>query len=244
MVGWRGAVSLGVVLLLVAGCSADATSSSPESPSRNSQGGESPTVGTIPSSSPAAPSVEHRASEPTEVDAPGIVFTEGHLNVTVAGREVTISAEEWNTISRDSRVPHDIGVTLDPDFHAAQPSRNRFQYLADKLLPFIPDQFYPLGIIADASEQEVVAVVALFNNTDDTYEVSGLTVKVIQEPPTTVVAEATYYGGADQGLVVPGVNVTFLRLALPAVASSPEQAVTTTYDFSWAALRNCGTGPC
>ena len=95
-------------------------------------------------------SVASRAPRPIQTDVPGIQFTKGSISVTLYNHTFQIAARDWNTITGASIVPQDIGVSLDTDFHAAQTTRNRFQYLADRMIPFITRSFGAIGIVSGA----------------------------------------------------------------------------------------------
>src|SRR5690348_16412545 len=88
----------------------------------NQQPRPHPTPPPTPSTS-AESLVHNRADKPTQQDAPGIQFTTGSLEVTVNGHDIEIAADDWNTITDASVVAHKVGVSLDPDFHAAGTTR-------------------------------------------------------------------------------------------------------------------------
>jgi hypothetical protein len=188
--------------------------------------------------------VRSRAPKPTQQDVPGIQFMTGSIDVSVNGHDFSIAADDWNTITDASVVAHNVGVSLDPDFHAAATTRNRFQYLADRIVPFAPPEFYPIGIVSAPQAPNFVVIAALINLTGNTYQLSGLHVTVTEEPPTATVATGTFYSAAGASLIVPGNNIYFVRLTLPVLATPPSGATKTTYSFHWDRLYNCGANPC
>ena len=185
-----------------------------------------------------------RAAAPTETNAPGLQFSTGSLEVTLSGHPISISARDWNTISSTSNVPHDIGLSLDPNFHAADTTRHRFQYLADQIVQYAPSRFDPVGVAAAPVGKTLVTIVALINRTPYRYRLSGFKATVTVRPPVTTVGSATVFTGNSNALVVPGEDVYFLRLELPLIATRPSTATTTNYAFHYGRLYNCGTTPC
>ena len=143
--------------------------------------------------------VKGRAPSPAQTNAPGLQFTEGSIEATIAGHKVTIEASDWNTIVDTSEVPHNVGLTMDADFHASATSRNRFQYLADRLMPYVPTDatFIPLGIASgtdssgtagNSAANTLVAVVGLINPTANSYKLSSLRLEIVADPPPTTLA--------------------------------------------------------
>jgi hypothetical protein len=192
----------------------------------------------------AGSSVVSRAPSPTQTNAPGIQFSKGSVSVTLYNHTFQIAARDWNTISGTSIVPRDIGVSLDSDFHAAQTTRNRFQYLADRMVPFITRSFGAIGIVSVAKGATDVTIVALINPTDNAYQLTGFTETIIKGPPTTTVTSAKFYATTGTALTIPGRNIYFVRLSAPVVAAPPPNATTTTFNFSWDKLYNCGQAAC
>jgi hypothetical protein len=189
-------------------------------------------------------SVVSRAPGPTQTDAPGIQFTKGSLSVTLYNHTFEISAQDWNTITDTSVVPRDIGVSLDSDFHATQTTRNRFQYLADRMIPFITQRFGAIGIASAVKGTTDVAVVALINPTDNGYQLTGFNETITESPPTTTVASANFYTTPATALTIPAHNIYFVRLSASVAAAPPPNETTTSYHFSWDKLYNCGQAAC
>lgn len=200
-----------------------------------------PTATTTPTT---GSSVANRAPNPTQTDAPGIQFTKGALSVTLYGHSFQIAARDWNTITDKSVVPRDIGVSLDSNFHAAQTTRNRFQYLADRMFPFIRDSFGAIGVVSVVKHSDDTAIVALINPTGDAYQLSGFTETITESPPATPIASAKFYTTPTTALVVPGDNIYFVRLSSPAVGSPPPNPTKTNFNFGWDRLHNCGQAAC
>ena len=188
--------------------------------------------------------VGNRAAAPTQQSAPGLQLYAGSFEVSVNGNRLTISGDDWNTITDSSTVSHNVGVTLDPDFHADTTTRNRFQYMADRIIAFAPGSFDPVGIVAEPVGANFVSIVALINPTGDTYQLSGFQETVTESPPDTTVAAATFYSAPGTALVLPGKDIYFVRLTLPLRASPPSSAKSTAYSFHWDRLYDCGTKPC
>ncbi len=156
--------------------------------------------------------VQGRSAKPTEPSAPGLQIAKGSFSVDLNNRAVVIGASDWNTITASSTVAHKLGVTLDPDFHASTTTRNRVQYLADRLAAVAQPRFVPVGIISTTVGSNDVAIEALLNPTADAYRLSGLHVTVIDKSPRTTLGSATFFSGAGQGIVIPARDVNFLRL--------------------------------
>jgi hypothetical protein len=188
--------------------------------------------------------VASRAPNPTQTNAPGMQFTKGSISVTLYNHTFQISARDWNTITGTSIVPQDIGVSLDADFHAAQTTRNRFQYLADRMVPFITRSFGAIGIVSVAKGSTDVTIVALINPTENAFQLTGFNETIIESPPTTTVTSAKFYTTPDTVLTIPGRDIYFVRLSAPTSAAPPPNATSTTFDFSWDKLYNCGQAAC
>jgi|SRR6266568_2603964 len=189
-------------------------------------------------------SVVSRAPRPTQTDAPGMQFTKGPISVTLYNHTFQIAARDWNTITGTSVVPQDIGVSLDSDFHAAQTTRNRFQYLADRMFPFITRLFGAIGIVSVAKGSTDVAIVALINPTDNAYQLTGFKETITVSPPRTTVASAKFYTTPSTALTIPGHNIYFVRLSAPVIAAGPSNPTKTSFNFSWDKLYNCGQAVC
>lgn len=188
--------------------------------------------------------VAARAQRPILTSAPGIQFTTGSLSVTMYNHTFDIAARDWNTIIGTSIVPQDIGVSLDSDFHAAQTTRNRFQYLADRMVPFITRSFGAIGIVSIAKGRTDVTIVAFINPTNNAFLLSGFSETIIESPPTTTVASAKFYTTASTALTIPGHNIYFVRLSSPVVAPPPSNSTRIAFNFGWDRLHNCGQAAC
>jgi hypothetical protein len=190
------------------------------------------------------PAVVGRASQPTQINANGIEFTTGYLNVDLYGHSFKISARDWNTITDESVVRHDIGVSLDPNIHPSGTSQNRFQYLADRMLPFIKTTFGLIGIVSVVEGSNDVTIAAIINPTSNTYQLSGLTLSVIESPPSTMISSATFYSTSSTALVIPGKTIYFAWLSSPVIANVPAHATNTSFDFHWDKLYDCSRTVC
>lgn len=188
--------------------------------------------------------VTGRAPHPTQTDAPGINFTVGELNVTVHSNSFNITARDWNTITDESVVPQDIGVSLDPTIHAGQTTRNRFQYLADRMYPYVGGSFGAIGIVSIVKGSSDISIVAFINPTSSTYQLSDLTVAVIKGPPETQISTAEFYSTPTTALTIPGKNIYFAWLQSPVTANPPAHVSSTTWNFHWGRLYDCGQAVC
>jgi hypothetical protein len=191
--------------------------------------------------------VQGRSAKSTELSAPGLQITRGSFSVDLNNRSVVIGASDWNTITASSTVAHKLGVTLDSDFHASTTTRNRFQYLADRLVAVAQPRFVPVGIASTTVGSNDVAIEALLNPTADAYRLSGLHVTVIKKSPRTTLGSATFFSGAGQGIVIPARGVDFLRLTVPLSHKPPRpegNELREETDFHYDRLFNCGTKGC
>jgi hypothetical protein len=219
-----------VICALVTGCSAGAISSQPP---------------VTPSSTPTTGwNVIGRAPRPTQTNATGITFTTGALNVTLHSHSFSITARDWNTITGESIVPQDIGVSIDPTIHPDQTSRNRFQYLADRMYPYVGTAFGPVGIVSVADGSTEISIVAFINPTSDTYQLSDLTVTVVKSPPGTTISSAEFYTTPSTTLTIPGKNIYFAWLSSAVTANPPANSNSTTWNFHWGRLYDCGQAVC
>ena len=186
-----------------------------------------------------------RAPEPTQIDAPGINIPSGDLNITIYNNSFEISARDWNTITNTSIVPQDIGVSIDPNVHASQTTRNRFQYLADRMFPYVKASFLPDGIVSVIKGSDDISIIAFINPTADTYELTGLTLSVKKGSPETTISSADFYTTPDTALTLPAKNIYFAWLSAPLIAKPPlHDPTNTTYNFNWSWLYDCGNAAC
>jgi hypothetical protein len=221
-----------VGVMITAGCTSGNDTTSESTP----KAVITPTTGT---------SVISRSPSPAETDAPGIDFTQGSLSVTMHNHTFNISAHDWNTITTASIVPRDISVSLDSDFHATQTTRNRFQYLADRMLPYITSKFGAIGIVSVVKNSHTdVTIAALINPTDNAYQLTGFSETIIKGPPATTVASAKFYSTPATALIIPGHDIYFLWLSASVLNPPPAKVTDTSFNFSWDRLYNCGQAAC
>jgi hypothetical protein len=223
-------IACAAMLVVLAGCQGSSSSQS-STPSAT----PTPTTGAV---------VIGRAPQPTQTKADGITFSTGYLNVSLYGHSFNISARDWNTITDSSIVPHDIGVSLDPNIHPSATSRNRFQYLADRMLPFIQTRFGVIGIVFVPKGSYGITITAFINPTSNTYQMSGFTLGIVKGSPETTVSSATFYNTPGTALIIPGGTIYFAWLTSPMTAKVPAKATSTTYNFDWDKLYNCGQAAC
>ncbi len=220
-------------LVVTAGCASGSSNTTSESTPNVVV---TPTTGT---------SVISRASSPAETGAPGINFTRGSLSVTVHNHIINISARDWNTITGASIVPRDVGVSLDSNFHASQTTRNRFQYLADLMLPYVTSEFGVTGIVSVVKNSNTdVTIAALTNPTDNTFQLTGFSERIVESPPATTVASAEFYSTPATALIIPGHDIYFLWLSASVIDPPPSKVTNTSFNFSWDSLYNCGQAAC
>lgn len=136
--------------------------------------------------------------------------------------------------------PRTVGLALDPDFHAGATTRNRFQYLADRMAAFEKPVFDPIGIVGATSGKTYVLVAALINQTVDAMRLSGLQGTTTASPPSNVLATGSFYVSADTSLVLPAHSIYFVRLHLVQRNARPSSATSVTYDFHYGRLLDCG----
>ena len=241
----RRSVSLNTCLALLScalvGCMSNASrpASTPTKPA---------SVPVSPSATPiAGVTVRNRSSSPTQTDAPGIqVKPPNVIPITMGNDSFSITADDWNTITEASNVPHDVVLGLDPDFHASPTTRNRFQYLADVMFKYAPPGFDTVGVGAVPVGGNVVTVVALINNDGNASKVTELNTTVTVGPPTTTIGMGSFYTAADAALAVAPHSIYFARLTMPLTNTPPTISApnkTTNWDFHYS-LEDCGGPTC
>jgi hypothetical protein len=172
------------------------------------------------STSTASPLVTGRSIKPTDTKAPGIQLRSGDFSFTIGNYNVVITASDWNTITGSSQVANLVGVEFSPNFNTDASTRNRFQYLADKIsLRYRGTNFEPLTIVEGVIDKDLVDIVALYNPTSQVGTLSGLAVTIAAQPSLRTVASATFYATPSSALVIPARTIYFTRLTFPNVAS-------------------------
>jgi hypothetical protein len=186
--------------------------------------------------------VRNRAARPEETTSPGIQFKSGALQVNIGQQQFVINAADWNTITRASVVPINVGLQLDPDIHPDATTRQRFQYLADLFDASSQATFLPIGLVGALVGNNYVEIVGLYNPTPDIAELSGLHTALVAKSSSNVLGAAVFFSGANGGLTLPAHSVVFERLRLP--TSSPRYSGSTVVSFHWDRLMPCGQRPC
>lgn len=220
--------ALATLSVFVAACSAGTVR-----PSSDPAEAKTPTAGIY---------VAGRAPRPTDVTAPGIAFAKGNLAFSVGNHHISISADNWNTIVGTSIVPHSVGSMIDPQFHATDVTRNRFQYLADLIAQYNLPNFEPIGIAEGIGSGQFIEYSALYNSTDRVSALSGLTVTVTLDPSGVVLAKQTFYSTAGTALVIPARTIYFARLSFAqfkSVPNNPGNSYTYSIDFHFAHFAPC-----
>ena len=134
-----------------------------------------------PSSSLHADLVYGRAAKQTDIEAPGIqVPPSSHFGLSIGTHELTITANNWNTIVGTSHVAKLVGVTFAPGLTVTSITHNRFQYLADEIALYDKgaNVFDPLSVVPSTSQNKFVDIAALYNPTNHAGRLSGITVTV------------------------------------------------------------------
>jgi hypothetical protein len=233
----------GLAALLVASATGGCGASTHKSATTSS--GASPTS-TIRSSGAvsAASLVAGRAPRPEDLTAPGIQFRTGTLEVTVAGHQVLIPADDWNTIVGTSTVSRRVGVAFGRSFAAPATTRNRFQYLADRMMAFEPKRFEFDAIGSGQADGRYVTIVALVNRTSRIYKLAQLRLTATAAPPPTVIASGTFFPTHRQSVTIAPDEVLFLRLPLPLKHVRPATTRSTNYHFHYGWLFRCDQTGC
>lgn len=192
--------------------------------------------------------VANRAMRPTGVNAGGISVRGKELEFG-AGSEakvasVTISYDDWNTITARSRVPVDVGLMLDPGYNANGTIQNRFQYLADRISLLGITRFDELGILGSQEYGDYMLTAAIYNPTGEVDEISGLAVRITSLPPSTTIADHTFYRSSRGGCIIPARTVYFAFLAFKKYTPMPPSARTISYTFSPLRLIACARQLC
>jgi hypothetical protein len=123
---------------------------------------------------------------------------------------------------------------------------NRFQYLADLLHSFSPEEFVPVGLVSvHLADGPYVVLAAIENPGASECALSGLSVEVTSEPSSTVVAAGRFFDEADE-LIVQAETIYMAELQLGAARTPPISDTTTGYSFHWESLtENADTSrPC
>lgn len=228
---WLARYALGALLLALAGCGGNTHASTTTSHRPEAAGAL----------------VRGRSPEPTETSAHGIDLPSGAFNVNINHRTITITAQDWNTISQHSIVMKTVGVTLDPSFHATAVGRNRFQYLADRIAAVAAHEFRPVGIVTAPNGRATNAVDALVNLTDHADRLSGLHVEIVATPPRTTIGRLVLFRGANQSLVIPARAMYFLRVEVPITHQLPKAKGHEWHEethFEWSSLVACRPSGC
>jgi len=186
--------------------------------------------------------VAGRAAKPTDITAPGIAFSKGNLAFRVGTHQVSISANDWNTIIGSSAVPDRVGSMIDPLFNPTDVTRNRFQYLADQIARFSLPNFEPIGMAEGIGSGQFVEYAALYNSTAQASMLSGLTVTVVLDPSDVILGEQTFFSTPGTALVIPARTIYFARLSFSqfkSVPNAPGNSYSYTVNFHFAHFAPC-----
>lgn len=189
--------------------------------------GAGPTHSASPTQTGTAVSlVTGRAAKPAEIDAPGIQIPSGSsFSLSIGNYTLTVTAADWNTIVDASQVAPLVGVEFAPDFnHTEVVTRNRFQYLADRIFEhYNGSNFEPLSIVEGVSSGAVIDDAALYNPTDQVGKLSGLTVSITNSLSRTTVASGTFYETPSSAIVIPAKTIYFARLTFSSSSLGPSR---------------------
>ena len=240
-----GTVVLATLVMSATGCVSNDGATPSSSPS-TTLATPSPTA-TATAPSDAVPttvvSVSGRATAPVETDAPGIQLVPPNvLSLEIGNEDITVEADDWNTISGSSSVPGEWNAALDPDMHATPTTRNRFQYLADLIGRHTGPDFTLYSIANIRDGRDVVSVVPIVNPGHTAVRLTRLTMTVTVSPPKVTFTKGTFYAAEGQHLVVAPHGIYFARLTTPALGDAKPTQTRST-DFSWNA-DTCSTSAC
>jgi hypothetical protein len=166
-----GVLCMSLGLTSVSGCT-DGASKPSTAPSRDTR--------TTPSASASA--VTGRASAPTDVHAPGIVLPEPNATLRVSlpdRRELLLTYQDWNTITGSSRVPAQVQISIDPNFHATATTHNRFQYLANHVGLNPRQPIDAIGVVARRKARSLIGIAIIRNNDAISHRLVNLKVRLL-----------------------------------------------------------------
>ncbi len=170
--------------------------------------------------STSAALVSGRAGKPTGITAPGIQIpnSTAQFTVHVGSSNVVVTGGDWNTIVATSKVEPDVGVEFTSGFNWNATTRNRFQYLADRIAKADSSHdFDPLGVATGITNDSVVTIVALYNTSDHTGTLTGLKLTITAAPGKTLVGTGEFFTTADSSVTIPAKTIMFTRLEVPVV---------------------------
>jgi hypothetical protein len=165
-----------------------------------------------------------RSATPTEIDAPGIQVPIGSaLAISIGKYNLIITATDWDTIIGSSQVANLVRVKFAPDFNATKTvTRNRFQYLADKISQhYNGTDFEPLSIVSGVSNGTVVDIAALYNASGQTSKITALKVTITNKSSMATVAAGTFYSTRGSAITIPGRTIYFTRLRFSSSSLGP-----------------------
>lgn len=193
--------------------------------------------------------VSGRVPRPTDTDAGGVnVRAKSGLEFGGGSeskvKSVVIAYDDWNTIVGTSSVPPDVGVMLDPGYNASDIVQRRFQYLADRISLLGIAKFDELGILSSPGYGKYTLTAALYNPTNDVYELSGLSANIASAPLGVTIANHTFYSADHGGCIIPARTVYFAFLTFPRYTPMPASAKTISYSFTPVGLTPCPGQSC
>ena len=162
----------------------------------------------------------------------------------IGNRQLAISADDWNTITGTSNVPVDVGVMVDPRYNPTDITRNRFQYLADRISLYGISDFDVLGIVSGLANGYFMATVAIYNPTSQVVLLSHLSMQITAQQPAVTEASRVFYTATDGGCIIPADTIYFAYVEFPHFEPAPKTATEIAYKFSFPSLVACPKQVC
>jgi hypothetical protein len=177
--------------------------------------------------------VSGRSPHPADIRAPGIQFSRGDLQVTVGNNHIVVTASNWNTIDGSSSVAKRVCTAFYGDFNTTSTTRNRFQYLADRIAGYRVTSFDPVGVVTAIDDGQRIAIVSLYNPLSHSRRLSGLSLTISAEPGGTTLASETFFSTPGSALLIPAHTIIFGRLRFATFTAAPSTTTSITYNFHY-----------
>ena len=210
-----------------------------------------------PSPTPLAPSknqhsqlVTGRSHTLTDIHAAGIQVPPGAVfSLSIGKHQLTITAADWDTIDATSTIDKLVSVMFSPDFNVTDPTtRNRFQYLADRIsMDYGGQNFESLSIVPGVSTGQFVDIAALFNPANQLGQLSGLRVDVIAKPSLQTIASQDFYATPHSAITIGARTIYFARLTFTGfsgLAPANNDVRNYTINFRYAHFVECPDRVC
>jgi len=183
--------------------------------------------------------VAGRASEPTDIGAPGIQMpANSQLSVGINGKQVLLSGQNWDTITSQSAVARLVSVSYGRDLNHSGTTDNRFQYLADRIyecfIPSsLPSSLDPIDVVQGIDHGRLVAIAALYNPTNTAWKLNGLDIAVsTNKPVRKFIAVGKFI---SRSILLPPKTIYFIRLVFSRYRDIPtlHNQIMMTTSFNW-----------